>query len=95
MVHRDSVLLNQTRGLIPSGIDADLFARNAQVPGHEVGVILTDREKAVDVLHLAANQIERLFAIRIRETVEKQVLALQRASDRNVQRFLQWFSETD
>ena len=40
-----------------------------------------------------ADQVERLLFVRLADAIEKQILALQRATDGDVQRALQWFGK--
>ena len=75
--------------------DANLLARNTEIARHEIGVILADRKKRIDVFDLIANQIQRLAAIWFLQAIEKQIFALQRAKNRHVQRLLERRSQAE
>src|SRR5262245_20839149 len=77
------------------GRDPDLRGRDSKILRHIVGVVLTHRQKRIDVNGRFTNQIQRLRSIRLSESVKEQVFSLQRAADRNLQCAAQWLGETN
>ena len=71
--------------------DVDALARDGQVLRHEVGVVAARSDEAVDLAAVFADQLERLRPERLRQRVEKNVVALERAEDRRpTMRFSSW-----
>ena len=70
----------------PERHDGDAGGRNLQQLRHERRAVLADRDEAVDVAHLLPDQRDRLLPIRRRQAVQEELLALQRAADRPLQR---------
>src|ERR1700687_618615 len=65
----------------------DLLRRNTEIPLHEGPVVFADSDKRIYILDVVANQCERLAAIGFGETFQEEILALQSATYRAVQRF--------
>ena len=75
--------------------DVDPIGGNLQQPGHDRRIVAADRQKAVDVGDLLADQVDRLLPERLDQTVEKKVFSLQRAADRLTQCLPQRSSQPD
>ena len=54
---------------------------------HEFRAVIADGDEVIDVADLFADQVQRLIAIGRSQTVEEQLLALQRAAHRPIQCF--------
>ena len=70
----------------PERNDVDAGGRNLQQFGHEGGAVLADGDEAVHGAHVLPDQRDRLLPIGRRQAVQKQLLALQRAAHRPLQR---------
>ena len=73
-------------GEVQAGMDdVDALARNAEIVGHEVGVVGGGGDEAVDLAAVLADQRQATAAVRLRQRFEKDVVALQRAQHRHAQ----------
>ena len=97
---RERLLSPRRPGRVAIQVDAErhephLLARDAEIARHVVEVVPADRQERVDVRAGRADQIHRLLLPGLAEAVEEQVLALQRAADRRLQRPLERFGEPE
>src|SRR4030095_12370451 len=67
----------------------DLALRNREPLRHDRHVEVADGDESIDISRLAADQIARPAAIGLHEAIEKEILALQRADNRPLQRLAQ------
>src|SRR5258708_2762309 len=72
-----------------------LALRNAEVTAHFLCVEIAHRKKAIYERDIRPDQIQSLAAIRLAQTVYKQVFALQGAKDREVQLSFDWLRKRD
>ena len=72
-------------GQVQAGIHyVDPFARNPKVVGHEVGVVNTRGDEAIDLRAVLPDQIEALAPVRLRQRLQVNIIPLQRTQDRHV-----------
>jgi hypothetical protein len=75
--------------------DSHTVGWNAEEARHDRHVVFADRDEAIHVSDLRANQIEGALPIRLDETLEKEILPLQRAAHRSLQRLPQRLRQAD
>src|SRR5262245_20823944 len=60
------------------------FRRNAEITRHELRIVLAGRNESIDLAAVVADQLNRLRLERLRQCLEENVVALQRADNRDV-----------
>src|SRR5215467_2142605 len=68
---------------------------NREILRHETRIILAHRQEGVDELDIRPDQVSRQVAVPVLESLDKQVLTLERAKHRPVQRLLDWPCQSD
>src|SRR5262245_47094322 len=71
-------------GQVEAGVNyVEAFASNAEIAGHELGIIRAGGDEAVDLTAVVANQTNRLGAKQLGQGSQKDIVPLERAKHRN------------